>query len=192
VALKLPVAFLELMVGGLLVNHGSKAARAAFAAPAGGGSAATSSAPTAGGGPTGGANSGVSGNYTLASGANRPGVGLRAPIVEFLGHVAGGLGHAVTVGTGTQHNQYVAGEPGVQSDHWTGDAADVPAVGVIGDAIAAAALRALGWSRAEAARMAAAGGVFNRTTNGVHYQVLWKTMVGGNHFNHVHLGARAL
>lgn len=34
------------------------------------------------------------------------------------------------------------------------------------------------------------GGVFNKTINGIRYQVIYKSMVGGNHYNHIHLGAK--
>jgi hypothetical protein len=34
------------------------------------------------------------------------------------------------------------------------------------------------------------GGVFNKTINGIRYQVLYRTDVGGNHWNHIHVGAR--
>ena len=34
------------------------------------------------------------------------------------------------------------------------------------------------------------GGVFNKTINGIRYQVIYKSMVGGNHYNHIHVGAR--
>lgn len=33
------------------------------------------------------------------------------------------------------------------------------------------------------------GGVFSTTINGIRYQVLYRTNTGGNHFNHIHLGA---
>jgi hypothetical protein len=33
------------------------------------------------------------------------------------------------------------------------------------------------------------GGVFNKTMNGIRYQVVYKSMVGGNHYNHIHVGA---
>jgi hypothetical protein len=33
------------------------------------------------------------------------------------------------------------------------------------------------------------GGVFNKEINGIRYQVIYKSMVGGNHYNHIHLGA---
>lgn len=34
------------------------------------------------------------------------------------------------------------------------------------------------------------GGVFNTTINGVRYQILYRTNTGGNHWNHIHVGAR--
>ncbi|MDQ7821216.1 MAG: hypothetical protein RDV48_00340 [Candidatus Eremiobacteraeota bacterium] len=34
------------------------------------------------------------------------------------------------------------------------------------------------------------GGVFTKTINGIRYQVLYRTNVGGNHFNHIHIGAK--
>jgi hypothetical protein len=34
------------------------------------------------------------------------------------------------------------------------------------------------------------GGVFSTTIKGIRYQVLYKTNVGGNHYNHIHLGAK--
>lgn len=34
------------------------------------------------------------------------------------------------------------------------------------------------------------GGVLSRTVNGYRVQLLYRTSVGGNHFNHVHVGVR--
>jgi hypothetical protein len=35
------------------------------------------------------------------------------------------------------------------------------------------------------------GGVFpSGSWNGHRVQILWKTMTGGNHFNHVHIGVK--
>jgi len=132
------------------------------------------------------------GGVKIASGADRAGADLRHPLLNTLGLIAGALGQSVTVGTGTNHNQYVEGEPGVQSWHWTGQAADLPATGSKGDRIAAAAIEVLGGVPAsQAMQMARKGGVFNFTYHGKPAQVLWKTMVGGNHFNHVHVGLKA-
>ncbi len=34
------------------------------------------------------------------------------------------------------------------------------------------------------------GGVLNRTMNGYRVQLIYRSNVGGNHFNHVHVGVR--
>lgn len=138
------------------------------------------------------------GKVIVAGGANRGGVGLQEPILNFLHQVAAVSGRPVTVTTGTNHNQYVAGEPGVQSDHWTGNASDLGVNGDArqsvaarkqGDLIAAHAIQvAAGIPFQQAYKIAAAGGVHNFQTKAGRVQVLWKTMVGGNHFNHVHIG----
>jgi hypothetical protein len=61
--------------------------------------------------------------------------------------------------------------------------------------VAAHALQVAGVPWSQAVRMAQKGGVFNVTPKSGPYkghrvQVLWKTMVGGNHHNHVHVGIR--
>lgn len=133
---------------------------------------------------------GRGGKIIVAAGAERPGVFLQSGIKGLLHATSGILGAPLTVTTGTNHNKYVAGEPGVVSDHWAGNAADigVPVDSHQGDAIAAAALEALGVAPAKARAEAQKGGVFTITRNGQRAQVLWKTMVGGNHHNHVHIG----
>ena len=79
---------------------------------------------------------------------------------------------------------------GRPSDHWEGSttsyAIDLP--GTPGD----------GRTDASAQRIVAAlggpknwpGGVYNVTRNGYRYQVIWKSNVGGNHYDHIHLGVR--
>jgi hypothetical protein len=61
-----------------------------------------------------------------------------------------------------------------------------------GDAIAIAFLRAAGKTYNEAARLAAQSGdtlVHNvETSKYGTVQVIWKSMAGGNHYNHVHAG----
>ena len=34
------------------------------------------------------------------------------------------------------------------------------------------------------------GGVFNTTIDGIRYQIIYKSNVGGNHYDHIHMGAR--
>jgi hypothetical protein len=141
---------------------------------------------------------GRTGRVTVAAGANRDGVPLRDPVMFFLRRMAGATSERVHVTTGSNHNQFVKDSHN-QSDHWTGDAADLglggdarsnPDVGRRGDKLCVAALRVLGHSYGEARQMAAAGGVFEGTWKGHRVQVLWRTLTGGNHFNHVHVGVR--
>jgi len=144
----------------------------------------------------------VSGNYPGLKGgvkfnpnADRPGVKTQAITKEFLSRVAGFSHRTISVGTGTNHNRMTTS--GNVSDHWTGHAADLPMPvdSKIGDLTAAHALEAAGVPWSEAYKMARKGGVFNITPKsgqfkGHRVQVLWKTMVGGNHHNHVHVGIR--
>jgi hypothetical protein len=39
---------------------------------------------------------------------------------------------------------------------------------------------------------AASGGLFNSEHRGLRVQCIWKTDIGGNHHNHVHVGVRPL
>jgi len=76
------------------------------------------------------------------------------------------------------------------SDHWVGStnayAVDLPGSPRDGrtDAAAQRIVRALGgpagWG----------GGNFVTTRNGYRYQVIWKSNVGGNHYDHIHVGVR--
>lgn len=80
------------------------------------------------------------------------------------------------------------------SDHWTGStnsyAWDVGWNGSMptpaADRAASNIVRALGGPRNWGLR----GGNFTTTRNGIRWQVLYRTNVGGNHYNHVHVGAR--
>jgi hypothetical protein len=78
------------------------------------------------------------------------------------------------------------------SDHWTGSrtsyaydlsngSAPTPQMDKAATQIAAA-LGVPNWH----------GGVLNVNKGGYRYQVLYRTHVGGNHFNHVHVGVRKL
>jgi hypothetical protein len=130
------------------------------------------------------------GKVTIAPGADRSGVGLQKPILSFLSTVAGRAGRPINITTGTNHNQFVAGS-NRQSDHWTGNAADIaePIDSRQGDLLAAHAISTAGGIPFQKALgMARKGGVFNFQTPQGRVQVLWKTMVGGNHHNHVHIG----
>jgi hypothetical protein len=120
---------------------------------------------------------------------------VQPALLDFLQGLAGRTRGGITVGTTTNHNRLVAGTNRV-SEHFTGNAADLPATGKAGDLIAAHALVQAGvpWKRAVAmARQGSAsapGGVWDiPQPGGGRVQVIWKSMAGGNHFNHVHVGA---
>ena len=60
--------------------------------------------------------------------------------------------------------------------------------GPVGDAIAASAFLAAGLPRDVAISRARAGGAQTIVSNGLRIQIIWKSDVGGNHHNHVHVG----
>lgn len=127
--------------------------------------------------------SGGTGTVTVAKGADRAGVSLQPAVLAFARKVAGLYGNPITIGTGTNHNQYVAGTTR-QSAHWTGWAADVPATGAALIRLGQAALIAAGadpkWARKQK------GGLFN--VGG--FQIIYSTDQGGNHWGHLHIGLR--
>jgi hypothetical protein len=125
-----------------------------------------------------------SGKVVLASGADRAGVTIKPAVLNFVSSVAALYGKPLTIGTGTNHNQYVAGSHR-ESDHWTGWAADVPASGAALTKLGQDALIAAGanpsWARKQK------GGLFNVGGK----QIIFNSMEGGNHFNHLHVGLRS-
>ena len=121
------------------------------------------------------------GKVTLSKTADRAGVPIKPAVVSFVRQIAGTYGHPLEIGTGTNHNQYVVGTHR-QSRHWTGDAADIPASGAALTRLGRAALITAGMPRAQA--MKQTGGLFN--ING--RQIIFNSMEGGNHFNHLHVG----
>jgi hypothetical protein len=119
---------------------------------------------------------------TMSSGADRAGMPTQPMVLQFVSQVAQVFGQRLTIGTGSNHHKYVLGEGSTISDHWYGDAADIPMTGAsltrLGqDALIAAGANP-GWARKQT------GGVFN--VNG--YNILFNTSVGGNHYNHLHVG----
>jgi len=135
------------------------------------------------------------GKVTVAPGANRPGVGLNPRVTNFVSLLAGNVGQPITIGTGTNHNRMTV--DGSVSDHWAGNAADlpVPVDSAQGDMIAGRALMLAGVPRAQARQMAQKGGLYTLTPSsgplkGTRVQVIWKTYDGGDHHNHVHIGIR--
>ena len=127
------------------------------------------------------------GKVTFAPGADRPGVATKDIVKDFLADVAR-LAGTVNVGTGTQHSRMTSS--GNVSDHWTGNGADIPARGAKGDRIAYAAFRAAGVDEKKARLWASNGGLYNINHRGRRIQIIWKTNVGGNHHDHVHVGIK--
>jgi len=114
-------------------------------------------------------------------GADRQGVSTKQAVRDFVAKVAERYGHQLQIGTGTNHHQYVLGTHR-QSQHWTGDAADIPMSGAKLTRLGQDALIAAGMPVAEARRQQ--GGAFN--VGG--YNILFNTNIGGNHYNHLHVG----
>ena len=132
----------------------------------------------------------ATGDVTVSPGANRPGTSINAKTMDFLKEVAGEYGQTIVVGTGTNHSRLTV--DGNTSDHYDGHATDIPCPidGSKGDAICKAALICAGLSESDAAAKARAGGLFTLNDGGLRIQVIWKTNLGGNHHDHVHIGAR--
>jgi hypothetical protein len=133
------------------------------------------------------------GTFTLAPGANRPGVPLTPAMTAFVSAIATFYDGRLVLTTGTNHDQFTTS--GNQSDHWLGNGADFGMAanggtddGRVGDAIAASAFLAAGLPRDVAISRARAGGAQTIVSNGLRIQIIWKSDVGGNHHNHVHVG----
>ncbi len=145
----------------------------------------TGRAGRAGGGgrpDSGGAGAGVHQAWRRVQGhpIDRPGAKTDHKLVGFAARMAAIAGGTIQLGTGTNHNRMTTS--GNVSDHWAGNAVDLPASGQRLTRMGQAALIAAGMDPKQARR--AKGGVYN--VNG--WQVLFNTHVGGNHYNHVHVG----
>lgn len=134
------------------------------------------------------------GHYSVEAGANRAGAGLTADMKAFLNAMTAS-GRSVKVTTGTNHNRMTT--TGNVSDHFSGNGVDIgssangfPSTGGgAGDLIAAHAIKqASGKSWAESLALARKGGAYTFNRNGKRTQVIYKSSVGGNHWNHVHIG----
>ena len=119
----------------------------------------------------------------LAPGADRPGVATKTIVTDFVSRIAEVMGaDRLVIGTGTRHNQMTTS--GNVSQHWTGNAADIPASGETLTRMGQAALIAAGADPAWAKRQR--GGLYN--IGG--FQIIFNSNIGGNHFNHLHVGIR--
>ena len=137
------------------------------------------------------------GEVKVLPGANRPGVPIVPETMDYLRIVAGIAGLELRVGTGSNHSQFTTS--GTLSDHWDGHAADIPMSAYdkpdsdpLGDRIMAACLIAGGTPPPQAQAEAEQGGLYTLYHRGLRIQCIWKTYEGGDHFNHVHIGARSI
>ncbi len=148
------------------------------------------------------------GKWSLSPNANRPGADLTPLFEKFLDEMSKHTTFEPIVTTGTNHKMQTSS--GNVSDHWAGNGADfgqsINKFGTAdarpgqvvprGDEIAAAALIACGTPVDEAKSKALSGGNHsaNCTIDGqsVRIQMIWKSNVGGNHYNHVHVGIKKL
>jgi hypothetical protein len=116
-----------------------------------------------------------------APNADRAGKPTHQSVRDFVSKVAHEYGEVLTITCGTNHNRYVLGT-NRESQHWQGNAADIAKYGASLTKLGQAALRAAGMTKAQAAQCR--GGVYN--INGKN--ILFNTRVGGNHYNHLHVG----
>ena len=115
------------------------------------------------------------------SGMDRSGMKTNPAVFQSVARIAQIYGKPLQIGTGSNHNEYVKGT-NRRSDHWFGEAADIPMAGKELTRLGQDALIMAGMSPAEARKQT--GGVFN--VGG--YNILFNTTVGGNHYNHLHVG----
>jgi len=101
------------------------------------------------------------------------------------------------VTTGTNHSRYTV--DGHVSDHADGHAADLGMTAnggtddsPVGDRLMTACLVAAGETPERAGALTLAGGLFTLEHDELRIQCIWKTDLGGNHHDHIHVGARAL
>lgn len=121
------------------------------------------------------------GKAVLGPGADRAGVSTSPRVLNFVGQIAGMLGQRrLTIGTGTSHSKYTTS--GNVSNHWGGNAADIPSSGADLTRLGRAALVAAGMDPKKARKVK--GGLFN--VGG--WEILFNTNEGGNHWNHLHVG----
>ncbi len=113
---------------------------------------------------------------------DRPGAKTSPEIVNFVKGVSAIYGHPITLGTGTNHSRMTVN--GNVSNHWDGNALDLPARGQQLIRMGQAALIAAGWSPARAKK--ARGGLYNVG----RYQIIFNTHEGGDHTDHLHVGRR--
>lgn len=169
-------------------TNASQRGKSATGAGAGSGTAATGN--TTGGGTTGLAGLGIPGKVVIGPHANLAGQPINNWVVRAVGGISGVVGHALTIGTGTNHSTTTKG--GNHSDHPDGNAADIPASGPDLTRLGQAAERYFGLP-------VNGGGLFTipawtdpQTGKRYRVQVIFNidTPQAGNHFTHLHVGMK--
>jgi hypothetical protein len=123
------------------------------------------------------------GKVSFVPTADRAGVGTNKPIKTFARQVAAIAGRPLTVGTGTNHSRMTAS--GNISDHWAGNAVDIPATGAELREIGRAALIAAGMPRKKALKQK--GGLYNIGGHQIIFGINRADL--GDHTNHLHISA---
>lgn len=110
---------------------------------------------------------------------------IKAHVIEFVKRLSAAYGAPLTIWDNSTHNRLVAGSSN-ESQHWTGNAADIPMRGAALTRLGQTALIVAGTSPSVAYKQT--GGAY--TVNGVN--ILFNTNIGGNHFDHLHVGLTSL
>lgn len=126
------------------------------------------------------------GSVKVAAGANRAGVGLSPELLGFARSVSAVFGSTFTLTTGSNHHRLTT--TGNVSDHWDGHGGDFAASGAKLTRMGQAALIAAGMNPKKAKRIK--GGAITLTKNGKRIQIIFNSNIGGNHYDHLHLGVR--
>jgi hypothetical protein len=122
------------------------------------------------------------GRVVVDPNADRAGARTHDYVVQALRRVSAISGHPLRLGTGTRHSRLTVN--GKVSDHWSGDAGDVPATGKRLIELGQAALIDAGMPEKEARKQT--GGLYN-----VHgAQIIFNTQEGGDHTDHLHYHPR--
>lgn len=152
------------------------------------------------------ATSGYGGKVIVDPGANRAGADMTPEIKKVLKQLSARAKKPVEVGTGTNHSQMTTS--GNVSDHWSGNAGDVPLTGAQLTRRFKQALLTYGKgqtiqfignngtrdvkiTRKTAAELAKEGGIANISYDGRRVQAIGNTTKGGNHYDHLHVGVSA-
>lgn len=105
---------------------------------------------------------------------------LKPELMSFAKQVSAIAGEPIDINSGSTHSKYTT--TGNISQHFTGDAGDIPAKGKRLLRLGRAALIAAGMPRSKA--MKAKGGLYNVRGR----QIIFLTNEGGNHYDHLHIG----